>query len=82
MKHIAHHGVTPSEAEAAVADDPLDFSYEVVAGEERWTTVGHSSQMRILIVTWTFRQEKIRVVTARQATKRLRGDYLRAKGLQ
>jgi len=62
-------------------DNPADVGYEVVASEPRWTVIGHTHVGRVLRVTWTLRRERIRIVTAWQATKRARNDYFRAKGI-
>lgn len=79
--HIARHRVTPDEAEQALLNDPFDVNYEVVGGEERWTSLGHTSNLRVLVVVWSLRGDAIQVITARAAGKRLRSAYLRRKGL-
>jgi uncharacterized DUF497 family protein len=79
VAHIARHGVTAGEAEQVMENDPADVGYDVVEGEPRWTVVGHTKSIRVLVVVWTFRNGKLRVVTAREAAKRLREDYFRVK---
>ena len=82
VTHIARHKVTPKEAEEALLNDPFDLGYEIVDGEERWTSVGHTDNRRVLLLVWTLRGEDVvRVVTAREAEKTSRRTYLRAKGL-
>jgi hypothetical protein len=54
---------------------------EAVNGEERWTPVGHTSQLRILVVVWTMREESIRPITAFEAGKQLAKEYLTTRGL-
>jgi uncharacterized DUF497 family protein len=51
-----------------------------VNGEERWTLLGHSNHLRVLVVVWTMRGELIRPVTAFEAGKRLAEDYVKEKG--
>ncbi len=81
ISHLARHKVIPKEAEQALLNDPFDLTYELVNGEERWTSIGHTDRFRVLIVVWTLRgDEDIRVVTAREANKRERTTYLREKG--
>jgi uncharacterized DUF497 family protein len=71
------HRVTFEEA-ATVFADPLAtiFDDEVHSEEEqREIIVGHSDQHRLLLVSFTERAAAIRIISARQATKRERRDY-------
>lgn len=80
-RHIARYKVTPEEAEQVLLNDPFDLRYEVAGGEERWTAIGHTNDVRVLIVVWTVREdERIRVITARAAGKSARAIYLRERG--
>ena len=81
VSHIARHKVTPVEAEHALLNDPFDLGCEVVEGEERWTSIGHTDTLRVLLLVWTLRSENVvRVITAREAAKMARRVYLREKG--
>jgi uncharacterized protein len=55
---------------AALHDDP-DHSND----ETREILVGHDALGRLLLVAFTERQGKIRIITARKATKRERQAY-------
>jgi uncharacterized protein len=55
---------------ARIFDDP-DHSDE----EPREIIIGHSSKPRLILVCFTERQGKIRIINARRATKRERQDY-------
>jgi uncharacterized protein len=79
LRHLARHAITPAEAEEVMENDPTDLGYDVVKGEPRWTVVGDTNLIRVLVVTWTVRGEKVRIVTAWQAPKKLLSDYLRSK---
>ncbi len=80
IRHIARHQVTPEEAEQVLRNDPFYLSYETVSGEERWTVIGHTDNVRVLLVVWTLRgDDVVRVVTARGASKTARLTYLREK---
>jgi len=80
IRHIARHRVRPEEAEQALRNLPFDLEYQVVGGEQRWTSLGHTDGLRILLVVWTLRADVVRVVTARSASKQLSQAYLRHKG--
>jgi uncharacterized DUF497 family protein len=56
--------------------EAIDVRYGVVDGEERWTSVGHTNEMRISVIARTMRGEAIRPVTAFEAGKQLAPDYL------
>jgi uncharacterized protein len=75
-KHIAEHGITPKEAEQVVISDPLDLTLQEIGEEERTLQVGQTDRGRILVVVTTWRDSKVRVVTAFPAPKQLREFYL------
>jgi uncharacterized DUF497 family protein len=71
------HGVSFTEA-MTVFGDPLaltayDPKYSV--DEDRYITMGMSELGRLVIVSHTDRGDKIRLISARVATKRERKDY-------
>jgi len=72
------HGVTFDEASTVFAD-PLAVIFddeEHSQGEIREVMVGHSVLQRLLLVSFTERgDDLIRIISARQATKRERKDY-------
>jgi uncharacterized DUF497 family protein len=71
------HGVSFEEA-SSVFTDPLAviFTDETHSDEElREIMVGHSAEGHLLVVSFTERDEAIRIISARQATKRERRDY-------
>lgn len=71
------HRVSFAEA-ATVFADPLAaiFDDEVHSEEEqREIIVGHSADNRLLLVCFTERAGAIRIISARQATRRERRDY-------
>lgn len=79
-EHIARHNVMPEEAEQVLMNEPVDDGFEVVEGEERWTSVGHTNRLRILRVVWTHRQATtIRIVTAFDVSLNSAREYIRAK---
>ena len=44
---------------------------EIVEGEERYLNLGVTAQLRILLVVTTWREDRVRVVTAFEPNKRL-----------
>jgi uncharacterized DUF497 family protein len=77
--HIGRHDVTPAEVEQALENDPTDVAYEVVDGEERWTSIAHTREFRVLLVVWTLRRDAVRVVTDRVVSKSVGLSYLRKR---
>lgn len=76
------HGVAFREVLGVFADpmarifnDP-DHS----AKEAREIIIGHSESGRLLIVCFTEREKRVRIITARAATKRERRDYEENQG--
>jgi uncharacterized protein len=78
--HVAHHSVLPEEAEQVVLNDPIDLGPEFVEGEERYLNLGTTAKGRILLVVTTWREERIRVVTAFEPIKRLIQFYYEERG--
>jgi len=64
VAHVVRHQVVPREAEEAVLLDPVDLGSEVVDGEERYASLGATAKGRVLLVVTTWRNDRIRVVTA------------------
>jgi uncharacterized DUF497 family protein len=80
--HIAEHGVTPDEAEEVVVNWPLDLEVTTRKGEERTIQIGETDEGRILVVVSTWRGNKLRVVTAFPANRKLRSIYARHKATE
>lgn len=77
QSNLEKHKVTFEEA-ATVFGDTLSqtaFDPDHSHNEERYLTMGTSSQGRLLIVSHTDRAERIRVISARTATKREQRIY-------
>jgi uncharacterized DUF497 family protein len=79
-QHVGSHHVTPEEVEQVFANDEMGIDYDVIGGEERWTVLGQTDRMRVLMVVFTMRDELVRTVTAFEAGARVRTEYLAAKG--
>ena len=78
--HLARHKVTPEEAEHVILNDPVDLGTELADGEERYLNLGSTQQGRVLVVVTTWRDERVRVVTAFSAIRRLVRFYYQERG--
>jgi uncharacterized protein len=71
------HKVTFGEA-ATVFGDTLSLTFadpDHSRHEDRWITIGTSDRDRVLIVSHTDRDDRIRIISARKATRRERKVY-------
>jgi uncharacterized DUF497 family protein len=73
--NLGKHNVDFADAIGVLEDDEaLTFSEEAFA-EERFITIGQDALERILVVVYTWRGERIRIISARKATPRERKQY-------
>ncbi|HEX5037883.1 MAG TPA: BrnT family toxin [bacterium] len=77
VKSYTKHGVSRQEAESVFQDDrKLHFSDPFHSkGERRYITVGRSAHPRILFIAWTLRGTKVRIISARPASRKERKVY-------
>jgi uncharacterized protein len=78
--HVARHRVRPEEVEQVILNDPVDLGIEIIEGEERYLNVGATERGRILLVVTTWREHRVRVVTAFEPIKRLVRFYYQERG--
>jgi uncharacterized DUF497 family protein len=75
--NLSKHGVSFEEA-AMVFSDILSFTYNDEAhshAERRYATLGMSDQGLLLVVAHTMRGERVRIISAREATPSERKWY-------
>ena len=75
--NLQAHGVTFEEA-ATVFQDPLAKIHadpDHSEAEDRAILIGHSSAGRLLLVSFTDRQDRIRLISARATTRHERKEY-------
>lgn len=75
--NVRRHGVSFEEA-ATVFSDPLAILLpdpDHSQGEERFLVLGLSSLQRVLVVSHAERPPRTRLISARRATRRERGQY-------
>jgi uncharacterized DUF497 family protein len=74
-RNLQKHDVDFADAIIAL-DDALAITIrEEISGEERYVTLGTDALGRLLVVVYTWRGDRIRVVSARKATPRERRQY-------
>jgi hypothetical protein len=70
------HGVRFSDVETVFFDDhAVSIPDSLSVGEARFLLVGMDTLGRIVTVSYTFRRDAVRVISARRATKRERKTY-------
>ena len=70
------HGVSTAEAEEVFFNDPLvveDFNHSDI--EKRFHALGKTNEVRLLHITFTIRNNKIRVISARAMHRKERALY-------
>jgi uncharacterized protein len=71
------HGISFAEASTVFLDPlhvtVLDERHSI--GEYRFRTVGYTSDSRLVVVAHADREDRIRIITARDATSRERKQY-------
>jgi len=70
------HGIRFSDAEIVLWDPQgVTIEDEAAEGEQRQVTIGSDTMERILVVVYTLRDDEIRLISARKATKQERRSY-------
>ena len=70
------HGVRFSDAEAVLFDlNALSFEDTMAVGEQRFIVIGMDHLWRLLVVVYTDRGNRIRLISARSATQSERKKY-------
>jgi uncharacterized DUF497 family protein len=75
--NLSKHNVSFDEAKT-VFDDPLYIDFydpDHSDDEERYIIIGQSQQHRLLIVSYTEREHKTRLISAREATRKEKDAY-------
>ena len=69
------HGVDFADA-VSVLEDPSALTLEDEReAEERFVTMGMDSLGRVLVVVYTWREDRVRLISARRATRAERRQY-------
>ena len=73
--NLDKHGVDFADEVTALEDDVAITIEDDYPDEERFITIGMDALGRILIVVYTWRGGKLRLISARKATPRERKQY-------
>lgn len=73
--NLTKHGIDFADAVTVFSDDFAITVEDDLPNEERFVTVGVDALGRILVVVYTWREESIRIISARKATRRERKQY-------
>jgi uncharacterized DUF497 family protein len=77
--HLARHRVTPEEAEQVLSGAALPLESEERGSEWRHTELGETAAGRLLLVVWTWRGQRIRIITAFPANRKWRALWRRVR---
>lgn len=76
QSNLEKHGIDFADSVGVFEDDwALTLKEQDVGGEQRLVTMGVDLLGRILVVVYTYREETIRIISSRRATKRERKVY-------
>lgn len=77
-KNFVKHKISTNEVEAVFRSGaalPLGIQINPIANEQRFGLIGPCLEGRLLQIAFVFREEKIRVISARPAHKKERKQY-------
>jgi len=75
--NLQKHGIDFADAVGVLEDEQALWQEDINEEEERYIAVGMDYLGRVLVVVFTFRGDRIRIISARKATKRERKAYER-----
>ncbi len=76
-RNITKHGISFLEATSVFSDSFSLVTHDEFHSydEDRWTIIGHSTLNKLYVITFTDREDRIRIISARKATKLERKTY-------
>lgn len=74
-RNLRNHGVDFADAATVFEDDLALTTSDDTRGEERFVTLGLDALGRHLVVVYTWREGRIRIISARKASKAERRRY-------
>ena len=73
--NLKKHGIDFADAATVLYDERAQTIRGDEAGEERYVTLGVDALARVLVVVYTWRGDRVRLISARSATLRERQEY-------
>lgn len=73
--NLKKHCVNFADAVEVLYDEAAITIKDSGSSEQRFITVGTDSLARVLVVVYTWREDRIRIISARKATSRERHRY-------
>lgn len=73
--NLKKHGVSFTEALTALEDDRALTIEDDLPVEKRFITLGLSESGHLLVVVYTYREDRIRIISARKATAAEKAAY-------
>jgi uncharacterized protein len=73
--NLRRHGIPFADAVSALEDERAITVRDEREDEERWITIGMDCLARILVIVYAWRNEDIRLISARRATAREAHQY-------
>jgi uncharacterized protein len=75
QSNLKKHGIQLADSVAVFADDHALTIEDEHPDEERFITIGMDAFGRILVVVYSYREDSIRIISARKATAKERKQY-------
>jgi uncharacterized DUF497 family protein len=75
LTNLNKHGVDFADAVSVFSDELAITIFDARFEEERFITIGIDLLSRILVVVYTMRDDEIRLISARKATRNERRQY-------
>jgi uncharacterized DUF497 family protein len=73
--NLRKHGIDFADTVIALEDELALTVEDDYQNEQRFITIGADALGRLLVVVYAFREENIRIISAREATPRERRQY-------
>ena len=73
--NLRKHAVDFADAATVLSDEAALTISEEDPEEERWVTIGVDALGRILVVVYTWREDQVRLISARKASRSERRQY-------
>ena len=77
--NLDKHGVDFADAATVLNDDLAILIHDEHEDEDRFVTIGKDVMDRLLVVVFTMRGERIRIISARMANPKEAADYKRGQ---